>query len=172
MRTADRLQIIDDWNQLSLLVVQSARVKRWHQPGVLLIGDAAHVMSPVYGVGINYAIQDAVVATNILAPRLLRHDVRSRDLAAVQRRRELPTRIMQWMQNYGEQQSVDEHIGVRQRTTNWFLNSAPMNRLRMLLIAFGGLRPERVAATSPSSKVWSWVPIMPSWVRQDYGSRP
>jgi 2-polyprenyl-6-methoxyphenol hydroxylase-like FAD-dependent oxidoreductase len=65
---------------------------------LLLIGDAAHVMSPVAGVGINYAIQDAVEAANLLADRLRRGPVRVSDLAAVQRRREWPVRIIQWLQ--------------------------------------------------------------------------
>jgi 2-polyprenyl-6-methoxyphenol hydroxylase-like FAD-dependent oxidoreductase len=73
------------------------------QPGLLLIGDAAHVMSPVGGVGINYAIQDAVVASNVLAGPLKECQARLRDLdprylAAVQRRRELPTRLIQGFQ--------------------------------------------------------------------------
>ena len=72
---ADRMQVLQDWNQTSLLNVQAGRVEQWHKPGLLLIGDAAHVMSPVFGVGINYAIQDAVVASNVLGPRLLAGDV-------------------------------------------------------------------------------------------------
>jgi 2-polyprenyl-6-methoxyphenol hydroxylase-like FAD-dependent oxidoreductase len=77
---------------MSLLSVESSRCPRWYRPGLLLIGDAAHVMSPVGGVGINYAIQDAVVVANVLSGplkesqvRLVDHDVRP--LAAVQRRR-------------------------------------------------------------------------------------
>src|ERR671928_859395 len=64
---ADRLEHLEDWRQVSLLSVESSRCPRWYRPGLLLIGDAAHVMSPVGGVGINYAIQDAVVAANVLA---------------------------------------------------------------------------------------------------------
>ena len=63
---ADRVDTIQDWHQTALLAVEAGRVKRWFRPGLLLIGDAAHVMSPVGGVGINYAIQDAVVASNVL----------------------------------------------------------------------------------------------------------
>jgi 2-polyprenyl-6-methoxyphenol hydroxylase-like FAD-dependent oxidoreductase len=100
---ADRLEHVEDWRQVSLLSVESSRCRRWYRPGLLLIGDAAHVMSPVGGVGINYAIQDAVVAANVLAGPLKESQERLKDLdvgylAAVQRRRELPTRIIQAIQ--------------------------------------------------------------------------
>ncbi|MCV5073573.1 FAD-dependent monooxygenase, partial [Escherichia coli] len=67
---SQRLDALEDWRQASLLSVESSRCRRWHRPGLLLIGDAAHVMSPVGGVGINYAIGDAVVAANVLAAPL------------------------------------------------------------------------------------------------------
>jgi len=66
-RFAKHAESLTDWHQLNLLSVESSRCPLWHRPGVLVIGDAAHVMSPVGGVGINYAIQDAVVAANVLA---------------------------------------------------------------------------------------------------------
>jgi 2-polyprenyl-6-methoxyphenol hydroxylase-like FAD-dependent oxidoreductase len=100
---ADRVEHLKDWRQVSLLSVESSRCSRWYRPGLLLIGDAAHVMSPVGGVGINYAIQDAVVAANVLAGPLKdsqEHlkDLDTKYLAAVQRRREWPTRIIQRFQ--------------------------------------------------------------------------
>jgi len=100
---ANRLESLEDWRQVSLLSVESSRCPRWYRPGLLLIGDAAHVMSPVGGVGINYAIQDAVVAANVLAGPLKESQERLKDLdtkylAAVQRRRELPTRFIQAIQ--------------------------------------------------------------------------
>src|SRR5215207_4187277 len=100
---ADRIEHLKDWQQASLLSVESSRCPRWYRPGLLLIGDAAHVMSPVGGVGINYAIQDAVVAANMLAEALKESqaqlkDLDTRYLAAVQRRRELPTRFIQVIQ--------------------------------------------------------------------------
>ena len=96
---ADRVEHLNDWQQVSLLSVESSRLPRWYKPGLLLIGDAAHVMSPVGGVGINYAIQDAVVAANVLIGPLQSGRLRLRDLAAVQRRREWPTRVIQAIQS-------------------------------------------------------------------------
>jgi 2-polyprenyl-6-methoxyphenol hydroxylase-like FAD-dependent oxidoreductase len=95
---ADRVEQLQSWQQVSLLSVESSRVSRWYRPGLLLIGDAAHVMSPIGGVGINYAIQDAVAAANQLCEHLKAGQLRLSDLAAVQRRRELPTRIIQTIQ--------------------------------------------------------------------------
>jgi 2-polyprenyl-6-methoxyphenol hydroxylase-like FAD-dependent oxidoreductase len=87
-----------EWRQTFLLSVESDRLVRWYRPGLLLIGDAAHTMSPVGGVGINYAIQDAVAAANLLSEGLLAGRLSLRQLAAVQRRRELPTRVIQAIQ--------------------------------------------------------------------------
>jgi len=92
-RFAKHVEHLTDWHQLSLLSVESSRCPRWYKPGLLLIGDAAHVMSPVGGVGINYAIQDAVVAANVLAGPLKAGRVTLADLAEVQRQREWPTRV-------------------------------------------------------------------------------
>jgi len=100
---ADRVDHLQEWKQVSVLSVESSRLPRWYRPGLLLIGDAAHVMSPVGGVGINYAIQDAVEAANVLSEGLKEGQVRTRDLAEVQRRRELPTRIIQAFQNFIQQ---------------------------------------------------------------------
>jgi 2-polyprenyl-6-methoxyphenol hydroxylase-like FAD-dependent oxidoreductase len=95
---AERFDVLREWKQVSMLSVESSRVTRWHRPGLLLIGDAAHVMSPVGGVGINYAIQDAVVAANVLAEPLRRGALSEEDLAEVQRQREWPTRLIQALQ--------------------------------------------------------------------------
>src|ERR687883_1437667 len=95
---AARLEHLEDWRQVSLLSVESSRCPRWYRPGLLLIGDAAHVMSPVGGVGINYAIKDAVVAANVLAEPLKAGTLTERDLAEVQRQREWPTRLIQSLQ--------------------------------------------------------------------------
>lgn len=89
---ADELKTFDD---VKLLSVSVDRLEKWFKPGFLAIGDAAHAMSPVGGVGINLAIQDAVAAANILSGPLLRGRLETRDLEAVQRRRMMPTRIIQ-----------------------------------------------------------------------------
>jgi 2-polyprenyl-6-methoxyphenol hydroxylase-like FAD-dependent oxidoreductase len=94
----DRTGELGAWTDVKLLSVIVDRLRVWHRPGLLCIGDAAHAMSPIGGVGINLAIQDAVAAANILAPRLLRGGVAETDLRAVQRRREFPTRATQTMQ--------------------------------------------------------------------------
>ncbi|HEV7478464.1 MAG TPA: FAD-dependent oxidoreductase [Burkholderiales bacterium] len=91
---ADRMAEIASWDQLKLLTVQVNRLRQWSRPGLLCIGDAAHAMSPVGGVGINLAIQDAVAAANIL----YKGDFGSAALRAVQRRREFPTRLTQAFQ--------------------------------------------------------------------------
>ncbi|HET7105943.1 MAG TPA: FAD-dependent oxidoreductase [Candidatus Acidoferrum sp.] len=99
-RFAPHAESLTDWHQITLLSVESSRCLLWHKPGLLLIGDAAHVMSPVGGVGINYAIQDAVVAANVLSARLKSGRVSEADLAEVQRQREWPTRVVQGMQSF------------------------------------------------------------------------
>ncbi len=95
---AGRFDTLTEWKQISVLAVESSRVKEWYRPGLLLIGDAAHVMSPVGGVGINYAIQDAVEAANVLAGPLKDGTLQTSHLREVQRRREWPTRLIQALQ--------------------------------------------------------------------------
>jgi 2-polyprenyl-6-methoxyphenol hydroxylase-like FAD-dependent oxidoreductase len=90
----DRMGELRSWDDVKLLTVQVNRLKRWYREGLLCIGDAAHAMSPVGGVGINLAIQDAVAAANVL----WRGDFSSANLAAVQKRREFPTRMTQRFQ--------------------------------------------------------------------------
>jgi len=97
-RFAEHVQTLREWHQLTLLSVESSRCLQWHQPGLLLIGDAAHVMTPVGGVGINYAVQDAVVAANLLTKPLLEGQLQDQHLAEVQRQREFPTRFIQRFQ--------------------------------------------------------------------------
>jgi len=95
---AGRVGHLKDWKQGSLLSVEADCLRCWHRPGLLLIGDASHVVSPVGGVGINLAIQDAIVAANVLTEPLKAGRLRTQDLRSVQRRREWPTRLIQGVQ--------------------------------------------------------------------------
>jgi 2-polyprenyl-6-methoxyphenol hydroxylase-like FAD-dependent oxidoreductase len=94
----DRVEELRDWKEVSLLTVRVDRLARWFRPGLLCIGDAAHAMSPIGGVGINLAIQDAIAAANILGPKLRENNVTESDLQAVQGRRSFPTRATQRLQ--------------------------------------------------------------------------
>jgi 2-polyprenyl-6-methoxyphenol hydroxylase-like FAD-dependent oxidoreductase len=102
----DRVDRLQDWQQVTLLAVESSRLETWYQPGVLLIGDAAHTMSPVGGVGINYAIQDAVEVANLLSERLKAGTVSVDDLADVQRVLQWPVSVMQAIQAQIQQRLV------------------------------------------------------------------
>jgi 2-polyprenyl-6-methoxyphenol hydroxylase-like FAD-dependent oxidoreductase len=93
-----RVEEIQSWDQIKLLSVQINRLRQWHRPGLLCIGDAAHAMSPAGGVGINLAIQDAVAAANLLARPLLEGRVTEALLAQVEKRRDFPTRVTQRLQ--------------------------------------------------------------------------
>ena len=95
---SDRTHELRDWDDVKLLTVCVDRLSQWYRPGLLCIGDAAHAMSPIGGVGINLAIQDAVAAANILAVPLRDGRPTLDQLRRVQKRRELPTRITQWLQ--------------------------------------------------------------------------
>jgi 2-polyprenyl-6-methoxyphenol hydroxylase-like FAD-dependent oxidoreductase len=95
---ATSLNSLTDWDQVKLLSVRANRLRQWWLPGLLCIGDAAHAMSPVGGIGVNYAIADAVAAANSLAGPLRNGQVTDDDLRAVQKRRETPTKVAQWLQ--------------------------------------------------------------------------
>ncbi|CAN7637719.1 FAD-dependent oxidoreductase [Bosea sp. LjRoot90] len=92
---ADRSGELASWDDIKLLSVAVDRLVRWWRPGLICIGDAAHAMSPIGGVGINLAIQDAVAAANLLARPLREHGLTDSDLAAVQKRREWPAKVTQ-----------------------------------------------------------------------------
>lgn len=102
----DRVGELTNWNEIKLLTVIVDRLKRWYRAGVLCIGDAAHAMSPIGGVGINLAIQDAVAAANILAPAFERGAVTLHDLSQVQKRREWPTRMTQRLQVFMQNRAL------------------------------------------------------------------
>ena len=103
---ADRVEHINDWHHVSLLSVEGSCLSRWHLPGLLLIGDAAHVMLPVGGVGINCAISDAVEAANALTNPLRNREVTEEMLAEIQRRRERLTRMIQGFQSMMQKRIV------------------------------------------------------------------
>jgi 2-polyprenyl-6-methoxyphenol hydroxylase-like FAD-dependent oxidoreductase len=89
---------LEDWDQVKLLSVHINRLRRWYRPGFIAIGDAAHAMSPVFGVGVNFAIQDAVALSNAIAEDLANGAVPTAKLAGVQRRREKPVKVIQLLQ--------------------------------------------------------------------------
>jgi len=95
---SDSIAKLQNWEEIKLLTVQVDRLHQWFRPGLLCLGDAAHAMSPVGGVGINLAIQDAVAAANFLAEPLRSNRLTTEDLNRVQRRREWPTRLTQQVQ--------------------------------------------------------------------------
>ncbi|WP_416412426.1 FAD-dependent oxidoreductase [Pantoea sp. App145] len=96
--SVERMSMLEEWQQFKLLSIRIDRLDSWMKPGVLCIGDAAHAMSPIGGVGVNLAIQDAVAAANYLTEPLRRGEVSVRDLAKVQKRRQFPTVATQFLQ--------------------------------------------------------------------------
>jgi 2-polyprenyl-6-methoxyphenol hydroxylase-like FAD-dependent oxidoreductase len=151
----DRLQELADWDDVKLLSVAVDRLKRWWKPGLLCIGDAAHAMSPIGGVGINLAIQDAVAAANILAQPLLDRRLSARHLQAVQRRRMFPTRVTQGVQVLLQERVLNRVLDDDQPVTApWPLrlfNRWPwLRRIPPRLIGVG-VRPEHVR--SPAQPV-------------------
>ncbi len=103
---AGRVGEIASWDDVKLLTVRVNRLRKWHAPGVLCIGDAAHAMSPIGGVGINLAIQDAIAAANLLGRPLRDGTLRDGDVRAVQRRREFPAKLTQTVQVLIQRQIV------------------------------------------------------------------
>jgi 2-polyprenyl-6-methoxyphenol hydroxylase-like FAD-dependent oxidoreductase len=150
---SDRVGELRSWDDVKLLTVQVNRLRQWHRPGLLCIGDAAHAMSPIGGVGINLAIQDAVAAANLLAEPLQRGAPAEQELAAVQRRRELPTRMTQRMQLF-LQRAVIGRVLASGATPGlaWpvrLLQAFPvLRRIPARLIGMG-FRPEHVRQHQP-----------------------
>lgn len=103
----DRVAEIKGWDDVKLLTVTIDRLQRWYQPGFLGIGDAAHAMSPIGGVGINLAIQNAVATANRLVVPLLNNTLTETDLAAGQQRREFPTKVTQGVQILIQKQVIE-----------------------------------------------------------------
>ena len=144
----DRVAELQDWDQVKLLTVLVDRLRKWYRPGLLCIGDAAHAMSPVGGVGINLAIQDAVATANILAGPLSVGYVSVNHLQKVQWRREFPTKVTQWGQVQVQERILKPVLGSRgQVRVPWFLRLFKMfpllRRIPARLIGIG-VRPEHV----------------------------
>lgn len=145
---AEKMHALTDWKEVSLLSVEASRLVRWYRPGLLIIGDAAHVMTPIGGIGVNLAIQDAVVAANILTRPLLQDHLQTKHLAAIQRRRELPTRILQW-----NQQTIQKRIQKNTSQVNQpsrvpfmgrFIRKIPLVRILPAYLTAFGLFPPRI----------------------------
>jgi 2-polyprenyl-6-methoxyphenol hydroxylase-like FAD-dependent oxidoreductase len=144
----DRIEEIASFDDVKLLTVAIDRLREWHRPGLLCIGDAAHAMSPVGGVGINLAVQDAVAAANILAEPLRSGTVTREHLGAVQARRAFPTRVIQRMQVIVQDRLLSPALlGTAQpkppfvmRLIRWF----PLLRRIPARIVGVGVRPEHI----------------------------
>jgi 2-polyprenyl-6-methoxyphenol hydroxylase-like FAD-dependent oxidoreductase len=144
---ADRVDELTDWSQIKLLSVQVNRLTRWHRPGLLCIGDAAHAMSPVGGIGINLAIQDAVAAARILAPCLRTGIVTELTLAHVQDRRELPARITQAFQvmvHHFLNSSLGNPAAIKPPLALRLLSPHPLFRRTMARFIGLGVLPEHI----------------------------
>ena len=144
----ERARELTDWEPIKLLTVLVDRLRKWYRPGLLCIGDAAHAMSPVGGVGINLAVQDAVATANILARPLSEDYVSLSHLQKVQWRREFPTRATQWAQVQVQERILSAVLGTQQQVrAPWvirlFKRLPILRRIPARLIGIG-VRPEHV----------------------------
>jgi 2-polyprenyl-6-methoxyphenol hydroxylase-like FAD-dependent oxidoreductase len=145
---ASRMEEIASWDEVKLLSVAVDRLRQWSRPGLLCIGDSAHAMSPVGGVGINLAIQDAVATANLLAGPLLRGSVSERDLGRIQKRRSFPTRMTQRIQVFMHKNllgpAAGRHAGSGPPIAFRILRRIPrLRRVTARLVGLG-FRPEHV----------------------------
>ncbi|MBB3972888.1 FAD-dependent oxidoreductase [Hansschlegelia beijingensis] len=147
---AERAAELVSWDQVSLLTVAVDRLKRWDRPGVLCIGDAAHAMSPIGGVGINLAIQDAVATANLLAAPLREGRLRPEDVRRVQARREWPTRVTQALQVQVQNRIITRALAGGERlrpplALRLMRRFPALTRIPARIVGVG-VRPERVTA--------------------------
>jgi 2-polyprenyl-6-methoxyphenol hydroxylase-like FAD-dependent oxidoreductase len=145
----DRIDALSDWDQVKLLTVSVDRLRRWHRTGLLCIGDSAHAMSPIGGVGINLAIQDAVATANLLFEPLRARTLVDGDLARVQRRRLLPVRLIQAMQVFVQDRIIRRVLGSKTAVTKLPFPLRLMQRFPALRriparVVGVGFRPEHV----------------------------
>jgi len=150
----DRVEELRDWSDVKLLTVRVDRLRQWYRPGLVFIGDAAHAMSPVGGVGINLAIQDAVAAANIIAGPLREGVVSVGDLAKIQRRREFPTRLTQRVQALMRKQvggSLDDSGPRRLPWPVRLLERTTLPRRIRTRFLGVGIRPEHVKTPDASN---------------------
>lgn len=146
---ADRVGEIADWDQVKLLTVAVDHLERWCKPGLLCIGDSAHAMSPIGGVGINLAVQDAVATANMLGTKLRRNEVSLADLQAVQRRRAWPARMTQRLQVAVQNRIISRTLASMApikppRIVRLFDRFPILRRIPARLIGMG-FRPEHVS---------------------------
>jgi 2-polyprenyl-6-methoxyphenol hydroxylase-like FAD-dependent oxidoreductase len=153
----DRVDELEDWDQIKLLTVAVDRLCQWSKPGLLCIGDSAHAMSPVGGVGINLAIQDAVATANILVEALLRGPVDEERLRRVQKRREFPARMTQKFQIFAHQRFLGPALSNKSHRRTLplpfkLLNYLPvLRRIPARMIGLG-FRPEHVRTPDVKSQ--------------------
>ena len=144
----DQVRELKKWDDIKLLTVRVDRLFRWFRPGLLCIGDAAHAMSPIGGVGINLAIQDAVAAANTLAEPLREREVAVSRLRQVQKRREFPTRVTQWLQLAMQRRVIVPVLSGTQRLKPPLLlrliTAVPLLRRIPAYIIGIGVRPEHI----------------------------
>ena len=146
---SDRVSELRNWDAVKLLTVSVDRLRQWHQPGLLCIGDAAHAMSPIGGVGVNLAIQDAVATANILVQALRNRQDPTRLLGAVQRRRSFPTRATQRLQVLLQNRVLRRVLSNRRKITRLplvfrLLRRFPVLRRIPARMIGMGFRPEHV----------------------------
>ncbi|MBA4867079.1 FAD-dependent oxidoreductase [Streptomyces sp. PSKA54] len=152
---ADRVHALRSWDDVKLLDVRLDRLRRWHRPGLLCIGDAAHAMSPVFGIGINLAVEDAVAAARYLVEPLRAGTVGLHDVRAVQRRRWPTTAATQALQRTAHARVIEPLLAGRppfgnprraQRLTELLTTSRWLNRVPAYFLAYGAVRERPPAA--------------------------